>query len=426
MLESMKPKNVLIISHTFPPSNGIGGRRWAKFAKYLFRVGVDIKVIAVSSKQKTASFWDKDIIEFEDKVIRLESNYPEVLKLRKLNFIQKLNYRIALFFIKLKDKGHYFDRSICWRKNLLEEVQKQIDNGYNNILVTCGPFRAAYFLTEIKIQNPQINFIVDFRDPWTSNHTSFGFNELYSERMAYEVSCEKRVIEIADKILVVSDGFIPYWKSILPSHEEEKIMLLSNGYDKEDFENIDIDFENKKNIDGKINFVFTGNLYEKALHIFEEFCQTILSIKKDNRNLFDRMSFDFYGAVPHKFKELTQDLSNVQYHGTICLTSVFKKIRDADFMMLFLTDDLNYSFSTKFYEYISQQKPIIVFSKPGLTGEYVEAQGCGYHCFTNNMSAKLESIISKFDEGVKPETKIDISEYDVKELTKKIVTQVLI
>lgn len=419
-------KKVLIVSPSFPPSNGIGGRRWAKFAKYLFRIGVDIRVIAVSSKQKTASFWEKDIAEIKKKVIRLESNYPDVLKLRKLNFIQKLNYRIALFFIKLKDKGHYFDRSICWRKNLLKEVQKQIDNGYNNVLITCGPFRAAYFLTEIKIKNPQINFIVDFRDPWTSNHTSFGFNELSSERLAYEVSCEKKVIEIADKILVVSDGFIPYWESLMPNLDEEKIMLLTNGFDKEDFENIESDKVYDRKDNDKIFFVFTGNLYEKALHIFEEFCQTLLLIKKDNRNLFDRMSFDFYGAVPHKFMELSQGLSNVQYHGTIDLKTVFEKIRNADFMLLFLTDDLNYSFSTKFYEYISQQKPIIVFSKPGLTGKYVESQGLGYHCFSNNMSSKLKSIISEYDMGVKPKTKINISEFDVKELTKIIVNQVLI
>ena len=38
-------KHVLLISYSYPPYPGIGGRRWAKFSKYLSRLGFVIHVI---------------------------------------------------------------------------------------------------------------------------------------------------------------------------------------------------------------------------------------------------------------------------------------------------------------------------------------------------------------------------------------------
>jgi glycosyltransferase involved in cell wall biosynthesis len=419
-------RKILIISPEFPPSKGIGGRRWAKFAKYLNRLDIDVRVISINSKKQNVSSWDKDIEEIEDKVVRISSNYPEVLTLRDLNIWQKVKYRIELLLIKIKDKGFVFDRTICWKKNLLVEVQKWVDQGYNNILVTCGPFRAAYFLIDIKERNPHINFIVDFRDPWTSNKTSFGFDNLSSRRLQFELSCEKKVIKAADKVIVVSDGFVPYWKSIVPNLNTNKITVISNGYDKEDFEILEDNGLPVNILNDKISFVFTGNLYDKSLHVFKEFCETLELLKKDDIGLFNRLTFDFYGAVPSEFKNITQSIPSIKHHGTVELSSVFRKINEADFMMLFLTDDLNYSFSTKFYEYISQKKPIIVFSKQGFTGEFIEKNELGYHCFSENMYCKIKHIISNFDKGTSLNPKIDIHEYDVKELSNRIVKEVLI
>jgi hypothetical protein len=46
-------KTILIICYGFPPFPGIGGRRWAKFSKYLSSYGFNINVIASKNPFKT-------------------------------------------------------------------------------------------------------------------------------------------------------------------------------------------------------------------------------------------------------------------------------------------------------------------------------------------------------------------------------------
>ena len=52
---------ILIISHTFPPYKGIGGRRWAKFAKELARRGHPVHVVhSAGSEDLMGSLWTDD------------------------------------------------------------------------------------------------------------------------------------------------------------------------------------------------------------------------------------------------------------------------------------------------------------------------------------------------------------------------------
>ena len=59
-------KKVLIVSYVFPPKSGIGGRRWAKFSKYLNRMDIDLKVLTFQKKNDSNfSNWSKDTVEYE-------------------------------------------------------------------------------------------------------------------------------------------------------------------------------------------------------------------------------------------------------------------------------------------------------------------------------------------------------------------------
>jgi len=62
----MVNNKVLIISYYFPPFQRVGGRRWAKHAKFLYKKGVDFKVL--TGLYYGDSPWSSDIEEFENKI----------------------------------------------------------------------------------------------------------------------------------------------------------------------------------------------------------------------------------------------------------------------------------------------------------------------------------------------------------------------
>ncbi len=109
---------------------------------------------------------------------------------------------------------------------------------------------------------------------------------------------------------------------------------------------------------------------------------------------------------------------HIFFHHKISLKEVYEKISNASACLLFLTDDLNFSFSTKFYEYLSQKKPIMVFSKPGKTGEFVEQHHIGKQMNENNLAEVLRSLP---DENYYSKA-LDISEFDVRTLARQYIT----
>jgi hypothetical protein len=414
-------KKLLIISYTFPPTKGIGGRRWVKFAKYLNRENIDISIITSKNNIDDQSQWIADLKNIETKIEKIDFNYPSILKLRTLSFFQKVVYHFTLFYVKLIDKGNYYDKSIFVKKNLVEIVEKKIIEGYNNVLISCGPFRFTYYLIGLKKKFPNVNFIVDYRDPWTNNKTSFGYNFLPKKRLEFEINCEKYVLKNADIILTVSNGFLNYWKLLCPNLNINKVIELTNGYDTDDYGKI----FNVSRQDEFIKFVFAGNLYENTEKYFKQFCEKLKDFKVKNPEIYKTLSFDFYGIIPHSFYNYSKFIDCINFHGQVSNQLSVQKIAESNFAILFLTDDLNYSFSTKFYEYVSQNKPIIVFSKRGLTGQFIEENELGYSCFSDEIDMKFDYIIDQHLKNKFLVPKIDTNIYEIKNLTKNLIDKVI-
>lgn len=380
-------KKLLVVCYTFPPYPGIGGRRWAKFAKYLHRNGVDIQVLAAAKKEKGNSAWTGDTEAYRDRIHFLPSAYPHALTIIPRNIVEKIRYRQALFMMKRRVSGNYYDQSVFWAKTLRENAEKFVQQGYNNILVSTAPFRSAWHLLTLKEKYPDVNFMVDFRDPWTENRTGFGFENLSPKRQADEQRYEADVITGYDQVFSVADEMNRQFELLDPENEE-KFALLPNGFDKEDIPpGIILDPPADK-----LRLVFAGSMYDKALHIFGELCATIRELQNEESDWIGKLALDFYGTVPAGFFAHAQNLGMIKFHGKIDATEVYGKLAKASAGMLFLADDTNWSLSTKFHEYAGLKLPIAVFSRPGYTGRLVEEEGIGVALFSGEMKQGLKKL----------------------------------
>jgi glycosyltransferase involved in cell wall biosynthesis len=405
-------KKVLVISYTFPPVEGIGGRRWAKFAKYFLRNDVDVQVLTAKLPEGVSE-WNDDIHELkkQNRIHYFNTLYPTVLVEKPKTLLDKILYRASLYYVKTKIKGNFYDKSALCKSPFLDAVRSFVKKGYNNIILSVGPFYYSSFLADLKSEFPNLNLILDVRDPWTNNKTSFGYATLDANRYEVEKTAERKAAQHYDHIVSVADDMGTFFINEY-NVPENKIITIKNGFDTEDIPPVNMSANARKSI------VFTGNLYEKALASFLMLYNQLQQLKEKDPEIFHKYEFHFYGEIHPSMKYYFMDELNLFFHNKIPLKEVYEKISNASACLLFLTDDLNYSFSTKFYEYLSLKKPILVFSKPGKTGEFVEGHQIGKQMDEHNLPEVLKSL----DASNYYDRPVDIGAFDVKNLAKDYLT----
>ena len=406
-------KKLLIINYAFPPYPGIGGRRWAKFSKHLQQAGYEIFVISSHNPFNKISDWTKDTGNV--KLSQLPLNYPKSLITYPKGTIGKIEYRLAKMKVKLFSKGNYYDRSIFWKKQLLDKASKIIqEHQIETLIVSAAPFRLLQHCANLKKDFPNLKLIADIRDPWTNNHTSYGFETMSKSRLKFEQATESSVFNFYNKVITVSETISTYFKILYPQ-TKEKFLTIENGYDADEMK---LQFDETLHFDKeKINLVFTGSFYSKADYLFRELIASML-----NGGL-EKLQFYFFGDGSSRLSRMLPDTLKHQFvFGEYNkVEQVNSLIERADYAMLFLSDDINYSLSTKFCEYIKFKKKILVFSKPGYTGDYIEKHGIGFQLNPQNMHECLLNITSGNLELNQFPTSFNLELFSVKRLTGKLI-----
>ncbi len=71
--------HILLACYTFPPALGIGGRRWAKYAKGLAQAGHHVHVLCAEAVPgRAGSSWTEDVKHDRIHLYPLPRRYPKV------------------------------------------------------------------------------------------------------------------------------------------------------------------------------------------------------------------------------------------------------------------------------------------------------------------------------------------------------------
>ena len=410
-------KKVLIVSYTFPPKSGIGGRRWAKFAKYLNRSGTDVRVLTFTSKgDSNLSNWKRDINEYEDKIEKVHPIKPYFIDTNSPNsIIGKVRYRFSLFFWKLKYRGNYFDETVAMQKQVMNLLEKYYSQGFNNIVITSAPFLLSYYGALFKVKYPLCNLLLDFRDPWTNNQMGYQYRFLPKDRLEFEKQIEKITINNSNFVYSVNQTMVNYFNSI-NLNKSVISKLINNGYDVEDF--IFQNTTTKKVDSDKINFIYAGAIYEETEYILDPFFDAINQLDLVP-GIEDKILFNFYCDIQEKYKSKINNSKIIKINKPVSLTEIHQLIEINDICMLFLTKDMRDSFSTKFYEYLFHKKFILVFSEKGETANFVETNRIGLHIGSQNIFEKISEIILKPD-LIRFNKEFNSSMFDVRNIADNI------
>ena len=411
-------KKVAIISFVFPPFPGIGGRRWAKFSHYLSLKGYDIDIVCAQNPFNEISFWDRDTKAKNIHIHYLPLMYPKILLKVPKNLAGKIKYQFWKMVLSLYSRGTIFERSIFWKKELNKTITKLIQTKeINNVIVSVPPFRLAFYAHLVKKKIPNINFIVDYRDPWTDNKTFHGFKDITNSRLQNEKKMEQEVLNIADHIFTVSDKMTEDLKK--RSKYPAKISTLPNGFDPRDipiFKNNLSELKEQK----RIELIYAGTLYNNLEYIFRPLLSYLFELKKTNINLYNSISFKFYGIHNKELKEIINhiDSSAISIHDPVSLVEIQQIIQNSTFGVLMSAPDHSFAFNTKFYEYLSNNKPILLFSNKGETSDFIVRNRLGFHVNPNTLKKDMDYLwvnMSRIIEGFND--KFDINPYSIQNIT---------
>lgn len=412
-------KNILIVCFSFPPFPGIGGRRWAKFAKYLVKDNFNVHVLAAENTSQQKSEWVDDVDNSDIRINSFSLGLSRVFSFYPVNIFEKIVYRLLSLKAKLFIKGNKQDKIYFVRKRILNLADKIIsENKINTLVVSIPPYKLAHCLLPLKVKYPQLKFIVDYRDPWTDNKSYHGFATISKEDLESEIEYEKEVLNAADYIFDVNAYSLKGLKEKIKS--KAKFIHLPNGYDSSDYKFT----EEKNDISPTIRFIYSGSFYPNLIYLLQPLINCLNKLEKTNNELYRNLRFDFYGNMDHKAVELLKQANckAVTFHGNVSRKQVLDEIHQSDFCLLFSAPDHNHALNTKFYEYLYFRKPILYFGGKGEASEFILKNNVGLLFEPEQLEKELFAFFNS--ERLKQfnvNLSVDISAFEIENITKLLI-----
>jgi glycosyltransferase involved in cell wall biosynthesis len=358
-------KKILIISYYWPPSGGAGVQRMLKSVKYFPEFGIIPYVITVKEDQASYPSIDESLnkdVPAEAKIFRTDTFEPFGIYSKLLGkksiptgFSNESNPGLFQKFSRFI-RGNFFipDARRGWIKFAYEEAAGIIERENIDTVFTTSPPHSAQ-LIGLKLKKKfGVKWIADLRDPWTDIYYYEEFNHLSFARKK-DLKYEKEVLESADRIITVSKELKRIFVSKSDRIDIEKIKVISNGYDEDDFRYM----KNKIKSDEFI-ITYTGTLadsYNPSL-----FFHSLKKVIEKNPDVKIRIRF-----IGNPAGTLIEEMGSISLSNNLELIPTVPHDRSVGYLLnstlLFLVipeikNDKGI-LTGKLFEYLAARKPIV-------------------------------------------------------------------
>lgn len=367
-MASSRLNNVLIATHSFPPAGGIGGRRWAKFAKYLKRDGRGVEVLS-ANVEGGGSPWTADVAGIPHHTYA--HRFPKILTQQPVNLLEKLRYRSALMINNRASEGSPYDRALYDESAFSSALSQMLQAGtFDTLVVSAAPFRLPLYALKLRTSFPNIRFVVDFRDPWTSGE-SYGYQSISPQRKAFEARAEAGVIAGFDLITTPWPALVENLRQKYPAGAS-RIQCLPHCYDPDDMAPR---IENSSR-NGLPRIAYGGNLYQGMDSIYQSLAQSASR---------GEVQVDMWASTTLPGAQSWRS-NNFRMHNTISSKAFFAEAANADALLFPIPEVLRNGYPTKLLEYAATGLPLLAVGHPGSVSQLLSEKGLGtFHSFEAGM-----------------------------------------
>jgi hypothetical protein len=396
----LNKSNLLVISFFFPPYNGVSGRRWAKFVKYMYKSGVRPYVLAGSLGNQNA-FWLKDTELYKDNIFRIKDGRPYYKRTLPENLFQKLIWKSSMLFRNYMDpEQKRLPHGVFkgYEKLFLEKAVEIISSkNISHVIISVPPGSYLSIIVELKRMFPPLNIGVDYRDKLEDF-----FSALSPEEQQSTIGTQLEALKHINYLLAVNNEMLGYYSQ---KFNNKLSYLLPHCVDLDDVpKNISSPSIKKKNM----SFLYGGELYNDLSSNISLFISFIKSLESKQLNT----STEVYTWNVNKYKsQLESGKINCNIHPPISNESYFQRIIESDYLLLFRPDWSASAPSSKFFEMVAMRKPILYFGKEGYLSELITKHRLGFHFTEENFDKTLKDFLFNINTQSIPDASYDISKH---------------
>lgn len=421
-------KKVLLITYYWPPSGGAGVQRVLKLVKYLRQNNwepviytadeaeypiLDVSLakdipegVTVIRKKlwEPYSFYKKFIGQKKDQ--KVYSGFLSENK--KSSFTQKVSIWI---------RGNFFipDARCFWIKPSVQFLSEYLKQNPVDAIISSGPPHTTHLIARGVKRKTKLPWIADFRDPWTQIDF-YGQLMLTSIADSKHKRLERSVLKEADKVITVSWN----WAKDLEKIGQRKIEIITNGFDEDDFSEIDSTQPATKFSMSHIGSLNGDRNAENFWVALKELCNEDAQFKTDLIiRLIGKNDFSVYQSIEQN--GLNNQLEKIEY---IPHSETGKYQQRSSVLLLFLNNTPNVLgiIPGKLFEYLAARRPILVIGNSnGDSARIVTETNAGAICDFDEKE-KMKATIKDFYTRWK-KNELTVSAAAIEKYSRKTIAQ---
>ena len=419
-------KKVLIVTYYWPPAGGPGVQRWLKFVKYLRDFDID-PIVYIPENPSYPIIDESLITEVSNDVTILKHPIKEPYRFAKWlskdtsntiskGIISEKKKQSLVERLMLYVRGNYFipDARKNWVKPSVKFLSDYIHENQITTVITTGPPHSIHLIGLKLKQQLNIKWLADFRDPWTT----IGYHKqlkLMKSSQAKHKALESQILQQADQIIVTSSITKLEFETIT----NQPIEIITNGYDSEFNENVELD--------AKFSISHIGSFLSKRnpLILWEVLSELI----DEDQLLRSELQLNLIGAVS---ETIIENLKSFQLDAYVNLVGYISHHEAVNYQhksqVLLLveidSEDTKCIIPGKLFEYMVSKRPIIAIGPKGSDIEQIIKNTNTGKYFKYSEKAHLKETILLYFKDFKAQKlkshPIRLEQYSRKALTQKL------
>lgn len=389
-------RKTLVIAYYWPPAGGPGVQRWLKFVKYLPDFDFE-PFVYVPENPSYPIVDEKLIVEVPDvKILKQPIKEPygwaSLLSKKKTKTISsgiiKEDDPSLVEKLLLWVRGNFFipDARKLWVKPSISYLAKVIADEGIETIITTGPPHSLHLIGLGLKKKYNIQWIADFRDPWTS----IGYHKklrLTKSSQQKHKALEKKVLVSADKVVVTSQTTKTEFEHITP----KPIKVITNGFDDE---------LQPGPLDSAFTISHIGSLLtgRNPLGLW----QAIQELMEENETFKKHTKIQLAGVVGEEVLQSIQKFGlddHLEQLGYLSHDKVLETQQKSQLLLLLEIDseETKGIIPGKLFEYLNAKRPILAIGPKGWeAGAMVEQHKAGNTCLHYDVAALKNVLLDTF------------------------------